>query len=61
MNQKTLKKPIELNGVGLHNGVKANILIKPANIDHGIKFKRIDINENNIIEANFKNVSEPIL
>ena len=28
-NQKTINKPIKLNGVGLHNGVNA-INIKPA-------------------------------
>ncbi len=61
INQKTIKKSIELNGVGLHNGIKADITIKPADINHGIKFKRIDLKNNNVIEANFKNVNEPIL
>jgi len=61
LNQKTLRKSIELNGVGLHNGVEANILIKPANADHGIKFKRTDLKKDNIIEANFENVNEPVL
>ena len=29
-NQKTINKPIKLNGVGLHNGVNAELVIKPA-------------------------------
>ncbi len=60
-NQKTLKSNIEIDGIGLHNGVKVNLSIKPAKPNSGIIFKRIDIENNNIIHANFKNVVEPIL
>ena len=35
--------------------------ILPAEEDHGIKFKRTDISENNIIEAKFENVTDPVL
>ena len=60
-NQKTLKEKIELKGVGLHNGLEVNLTIKPLESNTGIIFKRVDINNNNIIHANFKNVVEPIL
>ena len=60
-NQKTIKEKIDLQGVGLHNGVEVNLTIKPSKPNTGIIFKRIDINSNNIIHANFKNVVEPIL
>ena len=60
-NQKTIKEKIELKGVGLHNGLEVNLTIKPAKSNTGIIFKRVDINNNNIIHANFKNVVEPIL
>jgi len=60
-NQKTLKEKIDLQGVGLHNGVEVNLTIKPSKPNTGIIFKRVDINSNNIIHANFKNVVEPIL
>tara|TARA_X000001036_G_scaffold392430_1_gene391285 strand:+ start:8498 stop:9418 length:921 start_codon:yes stop_codon:yes gene_type:complete len=60
-NQKTLKSNIEIDGIGLHNGVKVNLSIKPAKPNSGIIFKRVDIENNNIIHANFKNVVEPIL
>ncbi len=61
MNQKTLKKSVSLNGIGLHNGKKVKLDIKPAEINHGIKFKRLDLTSNNVIDANFKNVKSPIL
>jgi len=61
-SQKTIKEPIELDGVGLHNGKNVNICLKPAEVDSGIKFKRTDIdNVNNIIDANYKNVSSSLL
>ena len=44
--QKTIKEEINLKGVGLHNGVEANLIIKPAKPNTGIIFKRIDLNKN---------------
>ena len=60
-NQKTLKDSVTLTGVGLHNGKNVNLHIKPAEVNHGIKFKRTDLDTNNIIEANYKNVKLPVL
>ena len=60
-NQKTIKEKIDFQGVGLHSGVEVNLTIKPSKPNTGIIFKRVDINSNNIIHANFKNVVEPIL
>ena len=60
--QKTIKDTIELEGVGLHNGIKAKLCIKPSEANTGIKFIRTDINtDESIIEANYKNVISPIL
>ena len=60
--QKTLKEPIEFEGVGLHNGIRVNLSLKPAEVNSGIKFKRTDVdNTKNIIEASYKNVSSAIL
>ena len=59
--QKTIKEKIELQGIGLHNGVIADLLIKPANENFGIKFCRVDIDKDDLIPANFSNVIEPIL
>ena len=60
--QQTVKDTIELEGVGLHNGINVKLTIKPAKANSGIKFKRTDVEDfKNIIEANYKNVSSPIL
>jgi UDP-3-O-[3-hydroxymyristoyl] N-acetylglucosamine deacetylase len=60
--QKTIKDLIELEGIGLHNGIEVKLCLKPAKVNSGIKFKRIDIDgEKNIIEASYKNVHTPIL
>ena len=60
--QKTIKDPIQMEGIGLHNGKKVNLFIKPAEVNTGIVFKRTDIDDSeNIIEANYKNVNSPIL
>ena len=37
-SQKTIKDFIELEGIGLHNGIKVNLCLKPAEINSGIKF-----------------------
>jgi len=61
-SQATIKNSIQLQGIGLHNGLKVNLSLKPAETNSGILFKRSDINNNkNIIEASYKNVSSPIL
>ena len=60
--QKTIKEPIEFEGVGLHNGINVNICLKPAQVNSGIIFKRTDVDSSkSIIEASYKNVSSPIL
>ena len=60
--QKTIQSSIHIQGKGLHSGKKGNLHLKPGNVNTGIIFKRTDIeNDKNIIEANYKNVSSPIL
>ena len=60
--QKTIKDTIQLEGVGLHNGEKVNLFLKPSEVNSGIKFKRTDVDGvKNIIEASYKNVSSTIL
>ena len=60
--QKTIKDNVELEGIGLHNGIKVKLSLKPAPANSGIKFKRIDVdNGKNIIEANYNNVNSPVL
>ena len=60
-NQKTINDNIKFQGVGLHNGINANLIVKPAKENFGIKFCRTDVSKENLIEANYQNVVEPIL
>ncbi len=55
--QKTLSEKVSFKGIGLHSGKSSSINLLPANGDEGIIFKRIDLKNNNIIKANFCNVS----
>ena len=55
--QKTISKTIEFKGIGLHSGLESIIKIIPADENFGIVFKRTDLKQNNIIKANFENVS----
>ena len=42
LNQKTIKKEINFEGVGLHTGKLASLKIKPSNPNTGSIFKRVD-------------------
>ncbi len=56
--QNTLKKSVKINGIGLHSGVDVHMNIHPANPDHGIVFKRVDITDgkDNLIPARWDHV-----
>ena len=61
LTQKTIKKSVSFSGVALHSGVNVNVIIKPADPNFGIVFKRIDLKSNNIVYPNFANVSNTSL
>ena len=48
LTQKTIKNNVTFSGVALHSGVNVNLIIKPANPNFGIVFKRIDLKEKNL-------------
>ena len=56
LTQKTLSKPIEFKGVGLHTGEKVKMKIFPSVPNSGIAFKRVDLKNNNIVIPNVYNV-----
>ena len=49
--QHTLKEKVTLSGVGLHTGVDVNMTFVPAKPYHGIKFQRIDLEGQPIVDA----------
>ena len=61
LNQKTVKNNVFFKGIGLHNGKKVTLCIKPAAPNTGIIFKRTDLNRDNIIFPSFENVSNTSL
>ena len=61
LNQKTVKNEVHFKGVGLHCGETVNLTIKPAKPNSGVVFKRIDLNNNNIIYPSFENVTNTSL
>ena len=55
--QTTLESPVEFQGVGLHSGISSKINILPSEANSGIYFVRVDLKENNLVEANYQKVS----
>ena len=43
MKQRTLAREVTIQGSALHTGEAVTLTIKPAPVDHGIVFKRIDL------------------
>lgn len=56
--QHSIKKEVSISGIGLHTGNNVTLTFKPAPIDHGICFKRVDLEDQPIIEADVKYVTE---
>ncbi len=55
--QQTLRSVIEMSGIGLHSGRTVSLRILPASADHGVVFKRTDLEEGkNLIPARHDNV-----
>lgn len=51
VKQKTIKNEISLTGVGLHTGKEVTMTFKPAPVNHGFSFVRIDLEGHPEIEA----------
>lgn len=49
--QHTIKGEVTVSGVGLHTGVVSNMTFCPAPPHHGIKFQRVDLPGQPIVEA----------
>ena len=55
--QQTLKQSLTFTGRGLHTGLQVEMTIEPAPVNHGVKFQRVDLPEQPIIEAIADNVT----
>jgi UDP-3-O-[3-hydroxymyristoyl] N-acetylglucosamine deacetylase/3-hydroxyacyl-[acyl-carrier-protein] dehydratase len=54
--QHTLAKTATLSGTSLHTGEKVSLKLHPAPVDHGIKFKRKDLQDEPTIDARIDNL-----
>ena len=61
LNQRTLKNSIRATGVGLHTGKKVLMVLRPAPANHGIWFRRTDLDEPVDIPARAENVGDTTL
>lgn len=61
IRQRTLKNVIKATGVGLHTGKKVYLTLKPAPVDTGIVFSRVDIDPVVQIPALAENVGDTTL
>ncbi len=58
IRQRTLKNTISATGVGLHTGEKIYLTLRPAPVDTGIVFRRIDLDAPVEIRACLDNVGD---
>ena len=61
LTQKTISKKISIEGIGVHTGLRAKLVILPAQPNTGILFKRVDLIKNNTIIPNYNNVVDATL
>lgn len=61
IKQRTLKNEIRATGVGLHTGKKVYLTLRPAAVDAGIMFRRVDLDPVVEIEAKAENVGDTTL
>lgn len=59
--QRTIARPVECTGLGVHSGKNVNMTIRPAPANHGIKFVRTDLPGFPEIPAHFNRVVDTSL
>ncbi len=61
IKQRTLRNSIRATGVGLHTGKKVYLTLRPAPVNTGIVFRRVDLDPVVEIPARAKNVGDTTL
>lgn len=61
IRQRTLKNVIRATGVGLHTGEKVYLTLRPAAVDAGIIFRRVDLEPPVEVQAKAENVGDTTL
>ncbi|MFO1514806.1 MAG: bifunctional UDP-3-O-[3-hydroxymyristoyl] N-acetylglucosamine deacetylase/3-hydroxyacyl-ACP dehydratase [Verrucomicrobiota bacterium] len=58
LQQQTLGRSASFSGIGLHSGNRVDMTFLPAPANHGIRFRRVDLDGKPEVEARVENVSE---
>ncbi len=61
VRQRTLRNTIKATGIGLHSGEKVYLTLRPAPVDTGIVFRRVDLDPVVAIPARAGNVGDTVL
>ena len=56
--QQTIKHAVSFAGTGIHTGNKVTMTWKPAPVDHGIKFVRVDLENKPVLEPHIRNIGD---
>lgn len=56
IQQRTIRKPVSYSGVGLHTGNRCTMTFRPAEVNHGIRFRRMDLGGSPEIPADIDHV-----
>lgn len=56
VQQNTIEREISVTGKGLHTGIEVKLTFKPAPENFGFKFKRIDLDDQPVIDASISKV-----
>ena len=56
MKQRTIASPVAISGVGLHSGKEVKMSFKAAPVNHGVKFQRVDLEDQPILNADVNRV-----
>jgi UDP-3-O-[3-hydroxymyristoyl] N-acetylglucosamine deacetylase/3-hydroxyacyl-[acyl-carrier-protein] dehydratase len=56
--QQTIKREVTFSGIGIHTGHTVNMTWKPAPLNHGIKFVRMDLDGHPTVEPHIDEVGD---
>ena len=60
IKQRTIKKTVKARGIGIHSGRIVNMSLMPAESDHGVVFRRLDVG-GKLVRAHNAFVNEVVL
>lgn len=59
--QRTIKKPVDTIGIGLHSGCRVVMRLLPAPVNHGIVFRRVDLDGSPTVQCSPININDTTL